>query len=34
MAAWLWQALLEIDVRGILGFIRARLLSWRGRVIE
>jgi class 3 adenylate cyclase len=26
MAAWLWQALLEIDVRGILGSIRAPTL--------
>jgi pimeloyl-ACP methyl ester carboxylesterase len=26
MASWLWQALLEIDVQGILGFIRAPTL--------
>ena len=26
MAAWLWQALLEIDVRGVLGSIRAPTL--------
>lgn len=30
----LWQALLEIDIRGILGSIAPRVSSWRARVIK